>query len=64
MFYNYLFVRKSRGTEATPSEWKPGKMTLKPGPDIIGNACKVWKTKTAFEALPQEGVAYKEHGIR
>jgi hypothetical protein len=56
--------KKSRGVEATPSEWKPGKMTSKTGSDIIGNACKIWKTKTAFEALLQEGEAYKEHGIR
>lgn len=64
MFYNYLFIRKSRETEAAPLEWKPGKMTLKPGPDIIGNACNVWKTKTGFEALTQEGAANKAQGIR
>jgi alkyl hydroperoxide reductase subunit AhpC len=34
--------------EATPSGWKPGKMTLKPGPNLVGNVWKVWKTKVAF----------------
>ena len=40
----YQLVRASKGTEATPSGWKPGKMTLKPGPDLVGNVWKVWKT--------------------
>jgi alkyl hydroperoxide reductase subunit AhpC len=42
-------VRNSGGTEATPSGWKPGKMTLKPGPDLVGNVWKVWKTEMAFD---------------
>jgi len=32
-------------TMATPSGWRPGKVTLKPGPDLVGN---VWKTSMAF----------------
>ncbi len=28
----FQLVRESKGGEATPSGWKPGKMTLKPGP--------------------------------
>ncbi|MBN2834919.1 MAG: redoxin domain-containing protein [Candidatus Delongbacteria bacterium] len=39
----FQLVRNSKGTEATPSGWKPGKMTLKPGPDLVGNVWKVWK---------------------
>jgi len=37
-------VRDSKGTEATPSGWKPGKITLKPGPDLVGKVWEVWKT--------------------
>ncbi len=40
----YQHVRNSKGTEATPSGWKPGKLTLRPGPDLVGNVWKVWKT--------------------
>ncbi len=45
----FQLVRASKGTEATPSGWKPGKATLKPGPDLVGNVWKVWKTKQAFD---------------
>lgn len=38
----YQLVRASKGTEATPSGWMPGKKTLKPGPDLVGNVWKVW----------------------
>ena len=31
----YRLVRASGGTEVTPSGWKPGKRTLKPGPDLL-----------------------------
>jgi len=40
----FQLVRASNGTEATPSGWKPGKMTLKPGPDLVGRDWEVWKT--------------------
>ncbi len=40
----YQHVRKTKGAEATPSGWRPGKITLKPGPDLVGNVWKVWKT--------------------
>ncbi len=46
---SFQLVRASKGTEATPSGWKPGKQTLKPGPDLVGNVWKVWKTSEAFE---------------
>jgi len=45
----FQHVRQSKGTEATPSGWKPGKMTLKPGPDLVGRVWEVWKTDQAFD---------------
>jgi len=45
----FQLVRDSKGSEATPSGWKPGKMTLKPGPDLVGNVWKEWKTEMAFD---------------
>ena len=29
--------------EATPAGWEPGKLTLKPGPDLVGQVWKIWK---------------------
>ena len=43
----FQLVRDSKGTEATPSGWKPGKITLKPGPDLVGKVWEVWKTSMA-----------------
>jgi alkyl hydroperoxide reductase subunit AhpC len=45
----FQLVRDSKGTEATPSGWKPGKPTLKPGPDLVGNVWAVWSVDQAFE---------------
>jgi len=45
----FQLVRKSKGTEATPAGWRPGKQTLKPNADLVGNVWKVWKVKEAFE---------------
>ncbi len=45
----FQLVRASKGTEATPSGWRPGKMTLKPGPDLVGRVWEVWKTRMAFD---------------
>jgi len=45
----FQLVRNSKGTEATPSGWRPGKMTLKPGPDLVGKVWQVWKTDNAFD---------------
>ena len=42
-------VRNTKGAEATPSGWRPGKMTLKPGPDLVGKVWEVWKTSMAFD---------------
>ena len=45
----FQLVRESKGTQATPSGWEPGKKVLNPGPDLVGNVWKVWKTSEAFE---------------
>ncbi|MBN2075727.1 MAG: redoxin domain-containing protein [Dehalococcoidales bacterium] len=45
----FQLVRESKGTEATPSGWKPGKETLKPNPELVGNVWKVWKVEQAFD---------------
>jgi peroxiredoxin (alkyl hydroperoxide reductase subunit C) len=45
----FQLVRESKGTEATPSGWQPGKKTLKPGPDLVGKVWEVWKTEDAFD---------------
>ncbi len=45
----FQLVRESKGTQATPSGWKPGKPVLNPGPDLVGNVWKVWKVEQAFE---------------
>jgi alkyl hydroperoxide reductase subunit AhpC len=39
----FQLVRESQGNEAAPAGWEPGKPTLKPGPDLVGNVWKVWK---------------------
>ncbi len=38
----YQLVREGKGSEATPAGWKPGKPTLKPGPDLVGKVWEVW----------------------
>lgn len=45
----FQHVRESGGTEATPSGWKPGKKTLKPGPALVGKVWQEWKTDQAFD---------------
>jgi peroxiredoxin (alkyl hydroperoxide reductase subunit C) len=45
----FQLVRESKGTLATPSGWRPGKPTLKPGIDLVGNVWKEWKTQSAFD---------------
>ncbi len=45
----FQLVRESKGTEATPSGWKPGKPTLKPSPDLVGKVWEHWKTGMAFD---------------
>jgi len=38
----FQLVRESEGKEATPSGGRPGKPTLKPGPDLVGKVWEVW----------------------
>jgi alkyl hydroperoxide reductase subunit AhpC len=45
----FQLVRESKGKEATPSGWKPGKVTLKPGPDLVGKVWEAWRTDMAFD---------------
>lgn len=45
----FQLVRESKGTQATPSGWRPGKPTLKPGVDLVGKVWKEWKTSMAFD---------------
>lgn len=45
----FQLVRETKGAEATPSGWRPGKVTLKPGPGLVGNVWKEWKTEMAFD---------------
>ncbi len=39
----FQHVRNTEGKEATPAGWEPGASTLKPGPDLVGKVCEVWK---------------------
>jgi alkyl hydroperoxide reductase subunit AhpC len=45
----FQLVRETKGAEATPSGWRPGKKTLKPGVDLVGKVWKEWKTSMAFD---------------
>lgn len=45
----FQHVRESKGLEATPSGWRPGKPTLKPGVGLVGKVWKEWKTESAFD---------------
>ena len=41
----FQLVRESKGAQATPSGWRPGKLTLKPGPDLVGRVWEVWNPR-------------------
>ena len=45
----FQLVRESKGAQATPSGWHPGRPTLKPGVDLVGKVWKKWKTEMAFD---------------
>lgn len=45
----FQLVRETKGGEVAPSGWKPGKKTLKPGPDLVGNVWKEWNVSEAFD---------------
>ncbi|PTV93484.1 peroxiredoxin (alkyl hydroperoxide reductase subunit C) [Halanaerobium saccharolyticum] len=44
----FQLVRETGGKEVTPSGWRPGKPTLKPGPDAVGKIYKQWTPDNAF----------------
>lgn len=45
----FQLVRQSKGAEATPSGWRPGKPTLKPGPALVGKVWEIWQTNLASD---------------
>jgi len=45
----FRLVRETKGAEATPSGWRPGKKTLRPGPDLVGRVFEEWNTGMAFD---------------
>lgn len=45
----FQLVRETKGGEATPSGWRPGKATLKPGINLVGKVWKEWKVEQAFD---------------
>jgi len=45
----FQHIRNSKGTEATPSDWKPGKPAPKRGPDLIDKVWEAWKTSKVFD---------------
>ena len=45
----FQLVRESKGAQATPSGWRPGKTVLNPGEDLVGNVWKEWKVPMAFD---------------
>ena len=42
-------VRESKGTQATPSGWKPGQKDPEPGPELVGNVLESMECKDAFD---------------
>ncbi len=44
----FQHVRNSKGEEATPSGWTPGKPVLRPGPALVGKVWEEWKVENAF----------------
>ncbi len=44
----FQLVRRTGGAEAAPSGWRPGKPTLKPGPELVGKVWKQWKVESGF----------------
>lgn len=45
----FQLVRRTKGAEVTPSGWKPGKRTLKPGIDLVGRVWENWSVNEAFD---------------
>lgn len=45
----FQLVRETKGGEATPSGWRPGKLTLKPSPQLVGKVWEAWTVDKAFD---------------
>jgi peroxiredoxin (alkyl hydroperoxide reductase subunit C) len=45
----YQLVRKSEGSQATPSGWQPGGKVLNPGIELVGNVWKAWTPKDVYK---------------
>lgn len=45
----FQLVRETKGAEVTPSGWRPGKTTLKPGIGLVGKVWENWRVSEAFE---------------
>jgi len=45
----FQLVRASKGSQATPSGWKPGKKVLNPGIHLVGKVWENWSTDMAFD---------------
>ena len=45
----FQLVRASKGAEAAPSGWKPGKKVLNPGINLVGKVWENWTTDMAFD---------------
>ena len=41
----FKHVRATKGAEACPAGWNPGKKTLKPGPALVGKVWQEWNPK-------------------
>ncbi len=41
------FQHTRKTGEVMPSEWQPGKQTLKPSPELVGKVWQVWKPEKA-----------------
>ncbi len=39
----FQHVRNTKGVEACPASWEPGKKTLKPSSELVANVWKEWK---------------------
>lgn len=43
------FQHVVRTGEVTPSGWQPGRVTLTPGPKLVGKVWQIWKPEMAYE---------------
>jgi hypothetical protein len=57
----FQLVRETKGAEATPSGWQPGKPRLEVEPDPVSNVWKVWSTDLAFWSTPVHATLQPAH---